>query len=148
MNSEKLAELPVYFGLHFDPATGKTYTGDGIDTGYTFERATWTGPFGLVINWPWLNPISFATHETGVKVLEFAKQAAPKNLMVSLDETQRVTGPFTRTIERHIVVSNGMTQESFSAGWMASSIIRHGEKRAAELWTAELKQSGLYTAAT
>jgi hypothetical protein len=143
MSPEKLAELPVYFGLHFDPATGKTYTGDGVDTGFTFERATWSGPFGLAINWPWLNPISFATHETAVKVLEFARKAAPVNLLVNLDETQRVVGPFTRTVERHIVVSNGMTEESFSAGWMASSIIRHGEQRAAVLWTAELKHSGL-----
>jgi hypothetical protein len=29
---------------------------------------------------------------------------------------------------------------------MASSIIRNGEKRAAELWNAELKHAGLYAA--
>jgi hypothetical protein len=143
MNAEKLAELPVYFGISIDPETGKSYTGDGVETGFTFERATWTGPFGLVINWPRLNPISFATHDTGEKVLQFAKQAVPRDLRVSLDESQRVVGPFTRTVERLIVVSNGQTEENFSAGWMASSIIRHGEKRAAELWAAELKQAGL-----
>jgi hypothetical protein len=157
MSPEKLAELPVYFGLHFDPATGKTYTGDGVDTGYTFERATWTGPAVWapvlgVMNFVGgsvtgsLNPISFATQDTGLKVLQFARHAAPKPLMVSLDQTQRITGPFSRTIERHIVVSNGTVEESFSAGWMASSIIRNGEKRAAELWNAELKHAGLYAA--
>jgi hypothetical protein len=143
MTAEKLAELPVYFGLHFDPSTGKTYTLDGVDTGYTFERATWTGPFGVMFTWPWLNPIGFATRETGLKVLQFARTVAPKDLSVSLDETNKVVGPFTRTVERMIVVSNGRTEESFSAGWMASSIIRHGEKRAGDLWQAELRQAGL-----
>ena len=143
MNPEKLAELPVYFGLSFDPATGKTYNSDGVDTGFTFERATWTGPFRMDIPWPWLNPISFATHDTGVKVLHFARNSAPTHLSVTLDEQPKNLGPFTRTIERQITVSNGATEENFSAGWMASSIIRHGEKRAAEFWLAELKQARL-----
>jgi hypothetical protein len=140
---QEVAEMPQYFGLYFDPETGMTYTGDGTQTGYTFERATWTGPFGLHFNWPWLNPISFATKETGVKVLRFARGVAPQSLAVSLDETSKTVGPFTRTIERSIVVSNGDTEENFSAGWLASSIIRHGETMARKLWLAELKQAGL-----
>ena len=143
MDQETLSQFPVFFGLYFDPSSGKTYTEDGTETGFTFERATWTGPFGLHFNWPWLNPISFATKETGVRVLQFARGAAPKTLAVSLDETNRIVGPFTRTVERSIVVSSGGTEETFSAGWMASSIIRHGEKRAGELWLAELKHAGL-----
>ena len=143
MDQETLSQLPVYFGLYYDSSSGKTYTEDGAETGFTFERASWTGPFGLHLNCPWLNPISFATHQTGARVLQFARGVAPKSLAVSLDETSKTVGPFTRTIERSIVVSNGDAGESFSAGWMASSIIRHGEKRAGELWLAELKQAGL-----
>jgi len=143
MDQETLSQFPVYFGLYFDPSTGKTYTEDGTETGFTFERATWTGLFGLHFNWPWLNPLSFATRETGLKVLAFAKRTAPSNLAVSLDETQKVVGPFTRTIERSIVVSNGEVNESFSAGWLASGLIRRGEAYMAKSWTAELKQAGL-----
>ena len=65
MRPEDLAGLPNYSGIYFDPMTGKTYLEDGSDTGYTFERARWSGPFGIDFSWPWLNPISFATAETG-----------------------------------------------------------------------------------
>jgi len=44
MRPEDLAGLPNYSGIYFDPMTGKTYLEDGSDTGYTFERARWSGP--------------------------------------------------------------------------------------------------------
>ena len=72
MRPEDLAGLPNYSGIFFDPQTGKTYREDGTDTGFTFERARWTGPFGIDFSWPWLNPISFATAETAQRVLAWA----------------------------------------------------------------------------
>jgi len=132
--------LKQYNGLYFDPATGKTYREDGSDTGFTFERATWTGPFGLHFQWPWLNPIAFATHGTAEKVLGFAKKAAPAVAM-ELDESDRVVGPFTRTPERVILVSEDGNEERFSAGWLAHSIIFRGEPLAAQSFRAELKQA-------
>jgi hypothetical protein len=116
---------------------------DGEPTGYTFERATWSGPWGVELSWPWLNPIGFATHETSAKMLEFCKSVLPVNLTATLDEVNRVVGPFHRTVERQVVVSNGAREESFSAGMLANSVIRHGRKRAGELFLVEVKQAGL-----
>ena len=143
MRLEDLESLPQYYGLYFDPETGKTYRDDGTDTGFTFERARWTGPFGLHFSWPFLNPLAFATHETGEKILRFARNIAPKELTVALDETQKVTGPFTRTVERLITVTDGSTAENFSAGWIANSIIRTGEQRAADSLRTEWRYAGL-----
>jgi hypothetical protein len=143
MNSQKLATLPAYCGLRYDAETGKMFDEDGQDTGYTFEQTTWRGPFGLTVCLPWRNPISNATRETGIRVLAFARRAAPQGLLVSLDETRRECGPFRRTNERQIVVSDGSVEESFSAGWIAATIIRHGEARAAKLWRSELRHAGL-----
>ncbi len=140
MEPKDLSGLPAYSGLFYDPDTGMTYKEDGTETGFTFERATWTGPFGIHFQWPWLNPIGFATRETGRKVLAFCKGAAPKGLAVNLDESNRIVGPFTRTIERLIVVTDGDKEESYSAGWLAHSLIRNGEQRAATHWLDELKQ--------
>ena len=69
----QLDRLKEYNGIYFDPETGMTYRSDGSNTGYTFERATWTGPFGLLFSWPWLNPIAFATRETAFKMLLLAQ---------------------------------------------------------------------------
>jgi hypothetical protein len=143
MRPEDLAGLPNYSGIYFDPMTGKTYLEDGSDTGYTFERARWSGPFGIDFSWPWLNPISFATAETGQKVLTWARAIAPATLAVTLDDRMNIVGPFTRTVERLIVITDmGGRSESFSAGWLANSIIRHGEKAAAGYFQAEWRSSG------
>ncbi len=138
MSRKSLAGLPNYNGILFDPSSGKTYTEEGVDTGFTFEVASWTGPFGLHLSWPWLNPISFATQETALKVLEFAKSAVPR-ISAVLDEENRITSPFTRTVERYIVVSDGTNEESFNAGLLANSIIRHGEQTAKVLFLAEVR---------
>lgn len=139
MDPKKFAELPDYYGIRYDPETGMTYRDDGQPTGYTFERATWTGPFGIEFTWPWLNPLGFATRETSLKMLEFCKSVVPGRISVTLDEVNRTVGPFTRTVERQIVVSNGETEQNYSAGLLANSVIRHGEKRAGELFLAEVK---------
>ncbi|MBK5293960.1 MAG: hypothetical protein JJE04_20080 [Acidobacteriia bacterium] len=144
MSLKSLAGLPNYNGILFDPSTGKTYTEEGVDTGFTFEVASWTGPFGLHYSWPWLNPISFATRDTALKVLQFAKNAVPR-ISVVMDEEKRVTGPFTRTVERSIVVSDGATEETFSAGMLANSIIRNGEKYASVLFQAEIRAAHIDT---
>jgi hypothetical protein len=139
-----VSKLTDYSGIFFDRSTGKTYREDGTDTGWTFERATWTGPFGLHLTWPWLNPISFATAETAERILAWARRVAHPSFTVDLDDRQTVIGPFTRTVERLIVVTDKSGRsEQFSAGWLANSFIRHGEKLAtqyflAELWNAQL----------
>ena len=143
MNPEDLAGLREYSGIFFDPATGKTYRTDGADTGYTFENARWAGPFGMHLTWPWLNPIGFATAETADRILAWARSIAPPTLRVTLDDTQNIMGPFTRTIERRIVVSDGANSEQFSAGWLANSIIRNGEMLAARSFQAEWRTAGL-----
>ena len=142
MRQDQLEKLPQYFGLYFDPETGKTYRDDGSDTGFTFERARWTGPFGLHFSWPWLNPLAFATHDTAFKVLQWAKTFAPPSLTLSLDEEQEDLGPFTRTVERKVAVSNGSRRADFSAGWLANSIIRNGERNAALSFQAEWRTNG------
>lgn len=134
-----MADLVEYSGLFFDRATGKMYREDGSDTGFTFEPARWTGPWGLHFNWPWLNPISFATAETAEQVLAWARQRVRRGVITfAVDDTQRVVGPFTRTVERLIAASDGNRTETFSAGWLANSIIRNGEPRAAESFAAEI----------
>jgi hypothetical protein len=143
MRPDQLASLPEYWGIYFDPQTGMTYREDGTATGYTFERAQWTGPFGLHFAWPWLNPLAFATHETAVKVLAFAQSFAPKGIKITLDETRKDLGPFARTVERLLVVTDGGRTENFSAGWFANSIIRNGERIAADSFKAEWKTAGL-----
>ena len=143
LTQAELARLADYGGIWFDPATGKTYDASGTDTGYTFEVARWSGPFGINFSWPWLNPISFATAETAAKVLVWARTVAPPALSVRLDDEQHIVGPFARTVERSIVVTSGDRTESFSAGWLANSIIRHGEAQAAKYWRAELDKAGL-----
>lgn len=139
MDPKKFADLPDYYGIRFDRETGMTYRDDGTPTGYTFERATWTGPFGVEFTWPWLNPLGFATRETSLKILDFCRAVLPPRISVTLDEVNRTVGPFTRTLERQIVVSNGETEQNFSAGMLANSVIRHGEPRAGELFLAEVK---------
>ena len=142
MKPEEVADFPEFSGIFFDPATGKSYLADGTDTGYTFERARWTGPFGLHFAWPWLNPVAFATHDTAVKVLGFARAALQPHLSVDIDEEKKDLGPFTRTIERMIVVKGAGREESFSAGWLANSIIRHGLQTAGKYFQSEVRQAG------
>jgi hypothetical protein len=143
MTPDQVQELPEYNGLFFDPDTGHMYREDGTGTGFTFERARWTGPFNLHFSWPWLNPIAFATHETAMKILQFGHAIAPPSVTMELDEARKDLGPFTRTVERLIVVSNGTRSESYSAGWLANSIIRNGDKAAAESWKAEWRLAGI-----
>ncbi|MEZ5404132.1 MAG: hypothetical protein R2729_30915 [Bryobacteraceae bacterium] len=142
MRQEDLARLPQYWGLYFDRSTGMTYHSDGTPTGWTFENATWSGPFNFHFQWPFLNPLGFATHETAVKVLAFAKSFAPPSLQVWLDEEQKDLGPFYRTVERQLVVSDGGRTEQFGCGWIANSIIRNGEKAAAVSMKAEWRTAG------
>lgn len=95
------------------------------------------------LTWPWLNPIGFASAETAARILAWARSIAPPTLTVTLDDTQNILGPFTRTIERRIVVSDGANSEQFSAGWLANSIIRNGETLAARSFQAEWRTAGL-----
>lgn len=145
---EKLKE---YQGILFDPETGKSYYSarEGElpqETRYTFERATWTGPFRMEIPWPWLNPISFATTPTALDVygrcvdaIAVLNRANSLHLAVMLDEEPKYLGPFTRTIERQIVVLRaGDPLENFSAGQIAGNIIRRGEAEAMKTWVAEV----------
>lgn len=143
MRLEDVRALPEYWGLYYDPSTGMTYRDDGSPTGYTFERATWSGPFGLHFAWPFLNPLGFATAETAAKVLRWAESFAPSALRLRIDAERKDLGPFTRTVERQIVVSDGAREESFSAGLLANSIIRNGEKAAADSFRAEWKTARL-----
>ncbi|MEZ5357030.1 MAG: hypothetical protein R2762_30690 [Bryobacteraceae bacterium] len=142
MKTEDVLKLPEYWGLYFDRATGMTYRSDGTETGWTFESATWTGPFGFHFQWPWLNPLGFATHETAMKVLAFAKSFAPPSLRLEMDEERKDLGPFYRTVERTLVVTDGARTEQFAAGWIANSIIRNGERAAAESLRAEWRTAG------
>ena len=144
MRPEDLAGLPNYGGIYFDPCSGNTYREDGADTGFTFERPRWTGPFGMEFSWPWLNPISFATAATEQTILAWARGIAPAALAVTLDERTSTFGPFRRNVERLIVVADmGGLSESFSAGWLANSIIRHGGHLAGVYFQAEWRSSGL-----
>jgi len=147
MDTSQMREIQ---GLLFDPATGKVYLpaesalSDPIDTGYTFEYARWTGPFGLHFNWPNLNPLGFATHETATAILAVVQERfAHEGLHIGLDEVNRVVGPFTRTVERYIVISRGETAETFNAGWLTNGIIRNGPERAMNSLRAEMRVAGL-----
>lgn len=147
-----LSDMKDLNGLFFDPATGKTYKEDGTYTGFTFERPTWTGPWNLHFSWPWLNPISFATVETANKVTEIVEKwliAQPFNYRGWEAEVveHKVTGPFTRTPERHIRVKRfgvDAVDENFSAGELANSIIRQGEVVAKRQFFTELRNSGAF----
>ena len=142
-----LSDMRDLNGLFFDAATGKMYKEDGSFTGFTFERATWTGPFGLAIPWPWLNPLSFATAETAKKIRDIVETwlvTQPMNFIgwkVTVDE-QKVTGPFTRTLERQIVVEKFGVSEQYSAGELANSIMRQGEEVAKKQFFAALRTAG------
>ncbi len=142
MTPDELAKLPEYWGLFFDRSTGMTYRSDGSATGWTFENATWSGPGGFHLQFPWLNPLGFATHETAVRILAFAKSIAPPALRLEMDEKGKDLGPFRRTVERLIVVTDGSRTEYFGAGWIANSIIRNGERGAAESLRAEWRTNG------
>jgi len=144
-----LASMKDFNGVFFDVATGKTYKDDGTFTGFTFEPLpTWTGPFGLAISWPFLNPLSFATDETARKVRDIVETwltTMPMNFVgwkVEMDDRQRVTGPFTRTVERMIVVEKFGNSEQYSAGMLANSIIRNKESGARTSFLAELRTAG------
>ena len=142
-----LSDMKDLNGLFFDASTGKVYKEDGTYSGFTFERPTWTGPFGLAISWPFLNPLSFATDETARKVRDIVETwltTMPMNFVgwkVTVEE-QKVTGPFTRTLERQIVIEKFGVSELHSAGMLANSIIRQGEEVAKKQFLAELRTAG------
>ena len=75
-------------------------------------------------------------------MLGFARAALPPHLIVEIDEENKDLGPFTRTIERLIVVKGASREESFSAGLLANSIIRHGMPTATKYFQAEVRQAG------
>jgi len=136
-------------GLLFDEQTGKAYLpvegGEPIDTGFTFENPVWTGPFGLHLFWPNLNPWLFATRETAAAVLAMVQErfAHEAGLHIGLDETDKIVGPFTRTLERNIVISRGEASENFNVGLIATGIIRNGPQAAMAGLRAEMKIAGL-----
>ena len=137
-------------GIFFDPFTGKAYKEDGTYSGYTFEVPRWTGPFGLAIQWQFLNPLSFATAETAEKIRAMVEgwlAYIPNHghgWIVKVEE-QKVVGPFTRTVERQIRVyrfeESGRFHES-SAGMLANALIRNPEEQAKRSFFAEMRQSG------
>lgn len=144
MRLEELVWLPRYGGIYFDPASGMTYRADGSSTGFTFERPRWSGPCGLGFWWPWLSPMPFATAETASSVFAWVRAAAPPSLAVTLEDKRKRAGPFTRTLERRILLTDlsGRSQ-SFSAGSLAHSIISNGAHAAAEAFMAEWRSAGL-----
>jgi len=137
-------------GIFFDPSTGKSYKEDGTYTGFAFEVPRWTGPFGLAIQWAFLNPLSFATAETAEKIRAMVESwlthisSQNQGWIVKVEE-QKVVGPFTRTVERQIRVyrfgESGRFHES-SAGMLANSLIRNSEEQAKRSFFAEMRQSG------
>jgi len=139
--------MKEFHGLFFDPNTGKTYIetpeGEKVFTGFTFEDAEWTGPFGLHFSWPKLNPFAFATMETAETVLAIVTNRFRNSGITFTIESRGVTGPFTRTPERVIRATSGNTMEEFSAGWLANSIIRNGVDAAMKSFKAELVYAGL-----
>ena len=136
MRPEDEAVLPPYDGIRLDRRTGKAYLDDGTDIGITFEPASWM--------WPWLNPTSFATAETARQVLAWAHRAAPPTLAVTIGEQRRLLGPFTRALERRVVLTDlAGRSASFSAGLLAVSMIRDGEAAAARAFRIEWRSVGL-----
>jgi hypothetical protein len=142
MTPEQVSQLPEYYGLYFDPESGHSYLADGTDTGFTFERARWSGPFNLHLDWPFLNPFDFATHESALKVLSIVRAVVPPHISCTLDETPKNFGPFTRTVQRYIVVNQNNRSEQYSAGALANSIIRNGVQLAGQSFLAELRLAG------
>lgn len=146
MDSKSVQRLPEYWGLYFDPSTGMTYYPNGETTSWTFERATWSGPFGLHFAWPFLNPLGFATEESATRLLAICERWLREypQLRLELDDKARDLGPFTRTVERQIIVhASSERSETFSCGLMINSIIRNGDARARESWLWELHTARL-----
>lgn len=156
-----IEDLIDYEGILFDPLTGKTYFRQFdylpiTETPFRFERASWDGPWwaapviGIFNIWGGrvrgaLNPLGFAAHDTAINVLGMCRAARANNGTLGwsceLDETEKNLGPFTRTIERLIVVrrADGNPVESFSCGRLATSAIRIGTRNAMENWLAEVR---------
>jgi hypothetical protein len=99
-----------------------------------------------MFTWPWLNPLDFATVETGQAVLVMCWHALEAlgletgiRLEATLDRRDRSVGPFTRTPETVIEVTRrDKVIEQFNAGRIAAQVIRHGEQRAMGYWKAEV----------
>ena len=153
------AAMRNFNGILFDQETGKTYfsrweDATPQDTGFTFERASWTGPrqwaplvgvfnfFGNNVTGA-LNPLLFATIETALTVRAWANRLLKDGLTAEIDETDRIVGPVSRTTERLSVVSRGDSKQDFNAGNLAVSIIRHGENAASVYFLAEVRAAGL-----
>jgi hypothetical protein len=117
-------------------------------TEFTYENAKWGGPLEWLPIIPsvfgrwFINPLDFATQETAHKVLLLVREIyAPRDFDIVLENTH-VTGPFNRTPERRIKLSNtwGMTIELNTAR-ISLNIIRFGAKRAQALLQAEVTLS-------
>lgn len=129
-----------------DPSTGNL-----ASTGWTFEPAQWQGPFGANW-WPWLNPFSFATADTANKILALFGPVATQTsdtairhatgYQAVIDDDGHIVGPFTRTVERLLVVSYGDKFQNYSCGLLACNVIRRGALPAMQSWAYELRVAG------
>lgn len=143
-----LARLVDHSGILFDPETGETYfrlhEWEPLrQTPYTFERARWSGPFGLGWHSPWLSPLSFATIETAKMIFHWVRQITPSTLDWSMDDSRgTIIGPFSRTPQRLVYLAGGLDDRSWGCGELAVTIIRQGEPVARKQFLAELARLG------
>jgi hypothetical protein len=153
------SRLREYDNILFDPVTLETYWRKSETvvsaTWLTFEAATWRGTFGQLthLHWPWLHPMGFATADTANQAATIARlYLFGHDVSVEVVENNRITGPFSRTVERQLVVvanTNKDKREEFSAGRFAERyMIRNPfngvrESTSAEQFRAECRRAGV-----
>lgn len=119
-----------------------------VDTGYTFENATWRSGIDAIfhINWPWLNPLDFATQDTARALLPWIVSRTA-NLYPTIewsvnDTAGAITGPFTRTTYWSVCGDDGKAMSNcFSAGQLANIIIRQHPQWARDSWIATVHEA-------
>lgn len=83
-----------------------------------------------------LNPIAFATRKTADRVRKFVRKQLPQHFSVRVFEPPNIfMGPIP---ERQIIIGYRGKEYQFSAGHIASGLIRMGEQIAAQQLKAEI----------
>lgn len=162
-----IPNLANYNDIYFNRDTGHTYVhrcppslgwgvwekGDGgcdtaVDTGYTFENATWRSGIDALLHlrWPWLNPLDFATQSTARSLIPWVVTMTSNtypNIEWSVNDTAgAISGPFTRTTYWSICGDDGTNMVNcFSAGQIANKVIRNHPAWARSSWLAEVKSA-------
>lgn len=156
----KVDGLREHASIYFDPATLHTYAyrcpptlGWGVwdkddcktavDTGWTFLDAAWSGGFDVVrwfSPWTWrLNPLDFATQETARRVLVWVQTLVPAMRWAVSDETTKITGPYSRSVQWTVCADNSSDVHCFSAGLIANQIIRNEPGYAKTMFKAQVQ---------